>query len=266
MPLEEELRQVAIDRIQVNPYQPRRVFSDHELQELADSIKVVGLIHPPVVRPGIKEGDYELVSGERRLRAAKKAGFSHIPVVVRVQDHQTSAQAALIENIQRVDLNAIEIAKALKALMEQLHLNQEALALRMGKKRSTVANYLRLLTLPVSIQKSVSEGTLSMGHAKALLSLEDLEQLDLLHHRIVDEELSVRATEEIVQRLLHPPVVPKRRKPLQDLHVEQIVNQMQQKLGTKVAISGKGSTGKIVIDYYNFDDLDRLLQFFSIEV
>lgn len=259
--LKEELREVALDLITVSPFQPRRHFSDSELEDLAASIVAVGIIHPPVVRPN---GDkYELVSGERRVRAAKIAGFTKIPVVIRQQNHNKAAEASLIENIQRSDLNPIEIAKALRSLIEQFDLNQEELAARIGKKRSTVANYLRLLTLPQHLQKSVLQGMISMGHAKAILSLESLEQQNQIHERILREDLTVRATEKAVQRLVSdasPSAAP------QDPHLEHITNQMQQKLGTGVTIQGKGSQGRISIDYYSLDDLDRLLTIFGINI
>ena len=161
-----EIKEIDLDQIIVNPYQPRRHFSLEELEELASSIQMVGLIHPPVVRP--KERDmFELVSGERRFRAAQLAGLKKIHVLVRSSSNSLSAQAALIENIQRVDLNPIEIAKALKSLIEQFNFQQEELAARVGKKRSTVANYLRLLGLPKNIQDSVSQEMIQHGSCKS---------------------------------------------------------------------------------------------------
>jgi len=181
--LKEEIREVDVEKITINPFQPRRHFSPTELEELAESIKAVGLIHPPVVRPA---GDlYEIISGERRYRACKLMGLLTIPVVVRAASNTISAQASLIENIQRVDLNPIEIAKALRSLVEQFGFNQDDLALRIGKKRSTVANYLRLLALPKGIQDSVSSDVITMGHAKAILSLEGFEKQNLLHELIL---------------------------------------------------------------------------------
>lgn len=255
----EELREVQIERISINPFQPRRIFSQTELEELAASIKTVGLIQPPVVRPKPNGEDYELISGERRLRASQLAGLTKIPVIVRFTNASTSAQAALIENIQRVDLNPIEIAKALRSLMENFEFRQDDLALRLGKKRSTVANYVRLLALPKNIQDSVSRGTISMGHAKSILSLEGFEKQTLLHELILRDDLTVRETEEAALRIAEKAKKQALKYVTRDFHLEQLAEKMQQKLGTKVNILGKGKRGRIMIDYYNLDDLDRLI-------
>lgn len=265
---EDQLCEVALDRIQVNPFQPRHIFSPVELEELAASIKIVGIIHPPVVRPSLNPGYYELVSGERRMRAAQLAGFSHIPVIVRHQAVPISAQAALIENIQRVDLNPIEIAKALRKLGEEFGLNQEELAQRVGKKRSTVTNYLRLLSLPSQIQESVSAGLISMGHAKAILSLTEENKQKLLHEWIFRDRLSVRETEAKAQQIsnsksmLLKPRPPSEEEP----HLKALERAIQDKLGTKVTLTGKGLEGQIIIDYYGLDDLDRLLSLLDVSV
>ena len=186
----EEILEVPIEKVVVNPYQPRRHFSQNELEELSQSIKTVGLIHPPLVRP-LENGMFELVSGERRFRATQLAGLKTIAVVVRDSSNELSAQAALIENVQRVDLNPIEVAKALRSLVDQFGFQQDELATRIGKKRSTVANYLRLLTLPKSIQDAVSSDIITMGHAKAILALEGFERQTLLYEMIVRDSLSV---------------------------------------------------------------------------
>lgn len=260
----EELREVAINRIVVNPFQPRRQFSQPELEELAASILSVGLIHPPVVRPCDNGDGFELISGERRFRASQLAGFTSIPVLIRSHSRALSAQAALIENIQRVDLNPMEIAKALKMLADQFGLNQEELACRVGKKRSTVANYMRLLTLPQNIQDSVMQNVISMGHAKAILSLEGSERQNHLHYLVLKNELTVRETEETAQRLVAPakstPITPPA-----DVYLEDLAGKLQEKLGTKVLIQGKDGCGRISIDYYSLDDLDRVLQLIGIE-
>ncbi len=265
---QEELTYIAIDKITVNPFQPRRNFIQSDLEELASSILAVGLIHPPLVRP---MGDhYELVSGERRFRAAQLAGLKSIPVVIRNQSDHISAQAALIENIQRVDLNPIDIAKALRSLLEQGHLNQEELAKRIGKKRSTVANYLRLLTLPQSIQDNVSAGHISMGHAKAILSIEGAERQCSLNDLIIKNELTVREAEETAQRMMCKHPVAQRHAiaptPPVDCHLAAVASQIQQKLGTKVNIQGKDNHGVIHIEYYDLDDLERLMTILGIEL
>lgn len=257
----EEVKEVFLDQIIVNPYQPRRHFAQADLEELALSIQAVGLIHPPVVRPR-DDGTFELVSGERRFRAAQLAGFKKIFVLVRESSHEISAQAALIENIQRVDLNAIEIAKALRSLIEKFGFQQDELAARVGKKRSTVSNYLRLLGLPKNIQDSVSSGQITMGHAKAILSVEGFEKQNLLYELIVRDDLTVREAEESALRIS---TKTKKQSPVytnRDCYLSEIADRMQQKLGTKVSIQGNGKRGKITIDYYSLDDLDRLIALF----
>lgn len=258
------LSEIEIDKIMVNPFQPRRSFSLNELEELAESIRAIGVIHPPVVRP-LENDRYELVSGERRFRASQLAGLKKMPVVVRQSSDAISAQAALIENIQRVDLNPLEISKALKFLSLEFALNQDELAKRVGKKRSTIANYLRLLTLPKGIQESVSLGLISMGHAKAVLSLENFEKQNLLHELILRDELSVREAEVAAVRISEKAKKQKLIYVPRDFYLEQLAEKIQKKLGTKVFIQGKGKRGRISIDYYNLDDLDRLLHLFGIE-
>lgn len=254
--------EVPLDQIVVNPYQPRRHFAQEELQELAQSIVSVGVIHPPLVRKR-EDGYYELVSGERRFRASQLAGLKSIPVLVRTSSHEISAQAALIENIQRVDLNPIEIAKALRSLVEQFHFHQDELALKLGKKRSTVANYLRLLGLPKNIQDSVSADTITMGHAKAILSLSGFEKQNLLYELILRDDLNVREAEEAALRISQKAKKKTLAYANRDFYLEQIASRMQEKLGTKVTIQGKGKKGRISIDYYNLDDLDRLIALFD---
>lgn len=259
----EAVQEIGIAQIVVNPFQPRRSFAAQELEELAASIKAVGLIHPPVVRP-VGGETFELISGERRFRAAQLAGMRTIAVIVRSGSRCASAQAALIENIQRVDLNPIEIAKALRSLIEEFQFPQDDLAARLGKKRSTVANYLRLLGLPKNIQDAVSSNTISMGHAKAILSLSGFEKQNLLYELILRDDLNVREAEQAALRLAEK----SKRQNLvyanRDFFLEQIAEKVQAKLGTKVSIQGKGKKGRIYIDYYNLDDLERLLTLFGV--
>ena len=259
----DEIKEVDINCVVVNPFQPRRHFAQEELIELAQSIQAVGLIHPPLVRPRADGLTFELVSGERRFRATQLAGFKTIAVLVRDSSHEISAQAALIENIQRVDLNPIEIAKALRSLIEQFGLQQEVLAVRIGKKRSTISNYLRLLALPKSIQDGVSSGIISMGHAKAILSLEGFEKQGLLFELILRDELTVREAEEAALRIAEKAKNQTLVYANRDFFLEQLAERMQRQLGTKVTIQGKGKKGKITIDYYNLDDLDRLIAIFG---
>lgn len=260
----EEVKEVPLDLIVVNPYQPRRYFSQDDLEELSQSILSVGLIHPPVVRP-LKNGTFELVSGERRFRASQLAGLKTMQVLVRDSSHAVSAQAALIENVQRVDLNPIEVAKALRSLIEQFGFDQDELALRIGKKRSTVANYLRLLSLPKNIQDSVSSEAITMGHAKAVLALEGFEKQNLLYELIIRDDLNVREAEEAALRISQKAKRQNLAYANRDFFLEQIAERLQQKLGTKVSIQGRGKKGRISINYYNLDDLDRLIALFEKE-
>lgn len=263
--VKEQVKEISIDQIVVNPFQPRRHFSQEELEELATSIKAVGLIHPPVVRPCEDGVTYEIVSGERRFRAVQLTGKTTIAVLVRESSRSVSAQAALIENIQRVDLNPIEISKALKSLIEQFGFQQDELAVRIGKKRSTVSNYLRLLTLPKNIQDSVCSGQITMGHAKAVLSLDGFEKQNMLYELILRDDLTVREAEESALRISEKAKKQTLVYANRDFYLEQIAEKMQAKLGTKVTIQGKGKRGKITIDYYNLDDLDRLIALFGKE-
>lgn len=266
----EELREIDVTEIVVNPFQPRKIFIQEDLNELAASIRSVGLIHPPTVRPAESGHGYEIISGERRFRAAQLAGMTKIPVLIRHAGNALSAEAALVENIQRVDLNPIEIAKALQSLSEQLKLNQEELALRVGKKRSTVANYLRLLSLPLKIQESVEHGRISMGHAKAILSVPGAEKQNSLHEQVIKDEWNVRQTEEAAHLLSaamkSPPKMENPANSSADVHLVKLAELLQTKFGTKVSMNGGGKQGKISIDYYSLDDLDRLLEIFGVDV
>lgn len=264
-PFQEELIEVELTRITVNPYQPRRHFEQAELEGLAQSIQSVGLLHPPLVRPLPDQQTYEIISGERRYRAAHLAGLKTIPVIVRHVPHSLSAEAALIENIQRVDLNAIEVAKALRQLITEFQLSQDVLAQRIGKKRSTVANYLRLLSLPQHIQDGISSDLITMGHAKAILALEGANKQNLLYEIILRDELTVREAEEAAQRIGEKAKKQKLTYVHRDFYLEQLAEKIQQRLGTKVNIQGKGKRGRISIDYYSLDDLDRLLVLFGVQ-
>lgn len=255
--LETAVKQVDIDSIFVNPYQPRRHFDPEELEELASSIRSIGLLQPPLVRPGKAENTYELIAGERRLRAAKRAGLTTLSVVVRDAGEDYTAEAALIENIQRVDLNPLEIARALQEL-KSFGLTQEEIAERLGKKRSTVANYLRLLDLSPGIQEKIEKGLLTMGHAKALLAIDDPLLQEKLCQEILEGELSVRELESRTKERV-------KKSSLQDIHLGAVAEQLQRTLGTKVTIQGSGRGGKICIDYYSVDDLQRLLELITHE-
>ena len=266
MTQKDELKNVAPDQILINPYQPRREFKAEELEELAQSILSVGLIHPPLVRP--LEGSstqFELISGERRLRAARLANLSTIPVVVRQTNSTLSAQAALIENVQRVDLNPLEIAKALKQLMGEFGFNQEDLAGKIGKKRSTVANYLRLLNLPSLLQESISKGCITMGHAKAILSLDAQEKQMLLHEQILHGELTVREAEQAALRMGEKTKKHQPSYTSPDFNLKDLERKIEERLGTKACLQTNGKQGRLLIDYYDLDDLDRILEILGIK-
>jgi ParB family chromosome partitioning protein len=265
--LTEELLELPLDQIQVNPYQPRREFAQEEIEELSQSIQSIGLIQPPVVRFNVYTGDYELISGERRYRACKMAGLEKISVIVRRSDNQQSAEASLVENLQRVDLNPLEVALSLKNLTSEFGFSQDELAQRIGKKRSTVANYLRLLTLPQDIQDGLSRKNITMGIAKVILSLEGEDLQKELYDLVVRENLTVREAEKLAAQLLQDPTKPVKIKAApKESHLLELEDELQRRLGTKVSIQGKGKKGKVVINYYNPDDLDRLLDMLKVEV
>lgn len=252
--MKEKIQEIDIHLIDENPHQPRRYFASQDLEELAASIVEIGLIHPPVVRKVGKK--FELVAGERRLRALKLLGKKTISVVVREMSDPDSAHSALIENIQRVDLNVMEVAFALKELMTRLSLTQELLADKVGKKRSTVANYLRLLQLPEDIKTLLRNETLTMGHAKAVFSLPSSFQHKLCE-AIIKENLSVREAETRARKFIKT----KEKKSPQDVHLAEIKSSLERQFGTKVEITGS----KIILDYYGWDDLDRMLELLGVK-
>lgn len=257
----DELKFIELEKIVISPFQPRKSFQTDELDELSQSIKTVGIIHPPTVRQ-IGEDSYELVSGERRLRASKLAGLFQIPVFVKQTSHIDSAHAALIENIQRVDLNPLEIAVALKRLLEEFNYSQEDLSQKVGKKRSTVANYLRLLSLPSVIQGSLKDEAITMGHAKAILSLAAIDQQLALHSWILRQSLSVRDAEEAARTISEKKCRPK---PAQqeDIFLREISRKLSEKLSTRVSIEEASGKGTLSLHFYSYDDLDRLLEYFE---
>lgn len=257
----DQIIEVPVEKIRVSPFQPRRVFADQQIDELASSIEEVGIIQPPVARYLPEEDVYELISGERRMRAAQKAGMRFIPIILRENDTQHSAEAALVENIQRVDLNPIEVAEALRALSQKFGLNQDELAHRVGKKRSTVANYLRLLSLPEEIQESLGRGEITTGHAKAILSLETKKEQLKLHKEILKKGLTVRQTERTSSKSSKKEGgTSSSRKAQNDIHLTEIEKKIEETLGTKVSIQGSAAKGKVVIDYYSLADLEKILQ------
>lgn len=252
-----------IEELRPNAKQPRKTFTDSKLEELVASIREKGVIQPLVVR---REQDfYQIIAGERRWRAAQKAGLREVPVVIQDVSEDWALEMALIENIQREDLNPIEEAEAYRGLIEGFDLSQEEVAKRVGKDRSTVANALRLLRLPAKVRNYVLEGKLAMGHARALLALEDAEKILAAAHQVVEKELSVRETEALVKRLKN--AVPAPRGKLrndQDPHLVHLAGELKRTLGTQVKISPKGRGGKIEISYFSAQDLERLLEILGI--
>lgn len=254
---------VAVDRIDPNPRQPRRDFDMDALAGLAQSIKEHGVVQPLLVR---RNGErYELVAGERRLRAAEMAGLTEVSVVVGDFDDRQAMEIALIENLQREDLNPIEEAVALQRLRSDFGLTQDELSSRIGKSRPAIANALRLLSLEDEIQMSVSRGTISAGHARALLSIEDSDRRLKLFRDVVEHGLSVRQTEDLVKRVLTGEGTANvsretKSKPAKDPNIAQVEDALRRILGTKVEIRDKKGRGRIQIEYYSLDDLDRILE------
>jgi ParB family chromosome partitioning protein len=253
--------EIPLDQIRVNPFQPRTDFHEDTLDELAESIKIQGIIQPITVRR-ISENDYQLISGERRLLAAKRAGLTAIPAFVRAANDQQMLELALIENIQRENLNAIEIAISYQRLVSECNLLQEELGDRVGKKRTTVTNYLRLLKLPPDIQAALRDDKISMGHARAIINIENIDTQLSLFHKIVKEDLSVRKVEALVKQINDHKSGKTARKAKTELSGD--LTHLQSKLstlfGTKIEINNKpGYKGDIRIPYFSLDDLNRIL-------
>lgn len=249
-----ELDPQSIDH---NPVQPRKHFDEEHLEELAASIKRDGVQEPIIVRPN---GDgYELVSGERRVRAAVMAELELVPAICREVSDEEMLKFGLIENIQREDLNAVELAQAYQRLIDQFEWTQERVAEEVGKKRATVTNTLRLLHLPPNVQEEVANGNLSMGHARALLAIEDPAVQAEVCRKIIDQGLSVRAAERIAAEG-GKPKAPKKQPP-KDPNIASLEDELRRNLGTRVAVKhGKNNKGKIEIEYYNLDELERILE------
>lgn len=249
---------IEVRQLRSNPYQPRRDFDEEKLNELAESIRQHGIIQPLVVRKSVR--GYEIVAGERRWRAAQKIGLENVPVVVKEISDLQMMEIALIENLQREDLNPIEIADAYHKLMEQFHLTQEELANKVGQSRSHVANFLRLLNLPVEVRDYVSRGTLTMGHARALLGLNDQQKMIQLAQKIIAEDLNVRTVEQIVAHLNEATPRQSKKKAVEKPKVlRQYEERFRSKLGTAVRIQQGRKKGKIEIEYFSYDDLERIL-------
>ena len=248
-----------INAIRPNPYQPRKAFSKEELASLANSIKEKGVLQPLVVRTA--SVGHELIVGERRWRAARMAGLKDVPVVVRDVSAGDMLEMALIENIQRQDLNPLEKADAYHRLVKEFGLTQEEVGKRVGQDRSTVANFLRLRNLPKSIQADIANNTLTMGHARALLGAKTAVQQEEVWRRIVSQNLSVRAAEALVKKPGAHKKRPSGSKPArsEDIYLESLAEDLARRLGTKVTIAWRGKKGRLEIDFYTNDDLERLV-------
>jgi ParB family chromosome partitioning protein len=257
---------IAVDSIDANPFQPRTRFDEQALEELASSIKKLGIVQPLTVRE-IHGGRYQLIAGERRLRAAKLAGLSHVPAYIRTADDQAMLELALVENIQREDLDAVEVAISFQRLIEECKLTQEQLSERVGKQRSTVANYLRLLKLPAEIQLGIKNKLVMMGHARTLINIEDPKKQINVYYKIVDGDLSVRQAEELVRHLQSgtpkDPLKTERKKKLNE-DFEQLSEHLNRIFSAKVnfRINELGK-GKIVIPFENPEEMERILGVFD---
>lgn len=244
--------------IRPNPFQPRMHFSREELDELSRSILEQGILQPLMVRKA--ETGYELIAGERRLRAARIAGLNAVPVVVKNVSDGQLLEISIIENIQRQDLNALEEAEAYHRLMDEFHLTQEEVALRVGKSRPAIANFLRLRLLPEPIKACILDGTLSMGHARALLGADTPAQQNAAWKAVITRGLSVRDTESLIKRLKNQKPDDRNPPPKSfDVYLSSLANDLSQDFGTRVKIRRKGRKGRVEIEFYNDDDLDRLI-------
>src|SRR5205085_3431657 len=260
----EEFIEIDIDLIEPNHLQPRTRFDEAQLEELTHSIKLNGVMQPILARR-IAGARYQIVAGERRWRAAQRAGIQRIPAIVREIPDEKMLELALIENIQRQELNAIEEAYAYKRLIETLGLTQEAVAQRVGRDRTFITNYLRLLRLPEDIQRMVEDNIISMGHARALLGMDDSESQCKLAHNIVEHGLSVRETERAVKRLIesvNATTIISNEAKHSDANLRVAEDKLRRRLGRQVRVvpNSKGSGGKIELQYYNDDDLNRLYE------
>lgn len=255
----DEVIKIDIEKILPNEYQPRKVFSDDALKDLSVSIKEKGVLQPVLVSR-LGDGTFRLIAGERRWRASRLAGLKKIPALIKDVSSQDSIELALIENIQREELNPIETAEALNRLLTEFNLTQEALSQRVGKDRATVTNYLRILKLPDEIKTLVNNSTLSLGHAKALLAIEGRQRQIEAAREIIKNGLSVRGAEALCTKISGPSK-PKTKKIREKLpEVADLEGKLTRSLGTKVRILHKDKRGKIEIEYYSLDELDRLLE------
>jgi len=249
--------EIELSKIQANPNQPRKNFDQTALEELRDSIKIHGVIQPIVLAKHI-DGGYIIIAGERRFRASQMAGLKTIPAIVKDYTERQIKEIALIENLQREDLNPIETAKALKDVMTEYNMTQDEIADRIGKSRSSIANTLRLLSLSSDVMKLVENGKLSAGHARTLVVITDKKAQYLLALKASEDKMSVRDLEKAVKDVLNPPVKKKKLDREQSLELKELVSDMQRVFSTKVSVLGSDHKGRIYIDYFSKDDLNRI--------
>ncbi|PLT33233.1 ParB/RepB/Spo0J family partition protein [Bacillus sp. V5-8f] len=262
---EDAVQEIQLKELRPNPYQPRKVFNPEAIDELKNSIMEHGILQPIIARKSIK--GYEIVVGERRFRAAKEAGLATVPVVIRELTEQQMMELAILENLQRENLNPIEEAVAYQSLLEKLDLTQEQLAKRLGKSRPYIANHIRLLSLPEDIQKFISEGKISMGHGRTLLSLKKKNLLKSVVERIIKDGMNVRQLEHYINQLngnvsreTSPPP-----KPQKDIFIKERENNLRERFGTPVTIKQSKKKGRIEIEFYSKEDLERILDLIDSE-
>ncbi|MFZ5471491.1 MAG: ParB/RepB/Spo0J family partition protein [Myxococcota bacterium] len=248
---------LALEDIRRDGAQPRKSFDSKGLKELADSIRAQGLIQPVLVRRDSR--GYRLIAGERRWRASQLAGLKEIPAIVREATDAQAFELALVENLQRADLNPVEEAMGFRRLIEERQLSQEEVAQRVGKDRSTIANALRLLSLPEEVKGLLAQGRLDMGHARALLGLPRPSEMVALAREVVAQALSVRETERRVKEARPLAAKPKRKEARPSPHARQLVEELQRRLGTKVRLLDKGGKGTLEVDFFSYEDLDRIV-------
>ena len=254
-------REIPLDQIDRNPFQTRSHVNEEQLAELAASITSNGVVQPVLVRP-LANGRFQLIAGERRWRASQLAGKQTIPAILRQVSDEQAMEITIVENLQRADLNPMEQARAFDRLSREFHMTQEQMAVRTGKDRASVANFLRLLRLPATVQARVEAGELSFGHARTLLAFEHPEEIEKAAKRVVDLSLSVRQTETYVQGLMHPERAKKNPKPETpiDPNVRDVQQRLQRALGLKVHIEDRNGRGRVIIDYARLEDFDTLLE------
>lgn len=254
---QEKVEQIHVKSIKPNPYQPRTIFSEEAIEELSNSIKEHGILQPIIVRR--KGTAHEIVAGERRVRAAKMAGIDEIPAIIRQLSDEETMEIAILENLQREDLTPIEEAEAYNQLMDNLRMTQEQLAFRLGKSRSHIANHIRLLALPEQVRAFITEGTLSMGHGRTLLGLHKKAQILPIAERVIKEGLNVRQLEKLVQQL-NGDVPRETKKEKVDLFLQERESNLRDYFGTSVTIKKTKNKGKIEIEFFSEEDLERILE------